>query len=110
MFSSIMFSNHFICKSLAFLVYVGNFIRLKTCELLNTLIYVSRDEIFVPTKNLGIFFLNTLDPDLLKVSASTEDWSMGILTNCKSEVNNRGNPKEVLRDSNDKETWENTIK
>jgi hypothetical protein len=61
-------------ESVGFLVSDENFFWLETSELLNTFIYVSRDQIFVTTMNLGICFLNDWYPDLPKVSASTEDW------------------------------------
>jgi hypothetical protein len=56
------------------LVSDENFFWLETCELLDTFIDVSRGKVFITSVHLSIGFLNNWNPDLMKVSASTEDW------------------------------------
>ena len=69
--------------------------------------------------HLGVSFLDNWNPDLMKVSASTEDWFVGSFANWKSLINNDVNPGEVLEESNDVKTnlseflenwWVNTFR
>lgn len=119
MFTSIMLFNHFMRECVRNLVSDENFFRLETSELLNTFIYISRDQIFVASMNFGISFLNDWDPDLPKVSASTEYWQFSSLADWESLINNNVNPSKILKDSNDIKTnlpeflenwWINTLR